>query len=158
MSLRPGQPAPDFALYSDEKKLTRLSDFRGRPVVLLFFPLAFTGTCTRELCETRDDIGRYADLGADVLAISTDSPQTLARYKQDHGFPFSLLSDFNKETITAYDVMYPEFSLGMRGVAKRAVFVIDAEGIIRHLEVLENAGEMPDLLAAREALRHLVSA
>jgi peroxiredoxin len=158
MALQTGHPAPDFALYSDEKHLTRLSDFKGRPVVLLFFPLAFTGTCTRELCQTRDDIGRYEDLNAVVLAISTDSPQTLARYKQDHGFNFTLLSDYNKEVINTYDVIYPEFSLGMRGVAKRAVFVIDADGILRHSEVLENAGELPDLAAAQAALRQLATA
>jgi peroxiredoxin len=158
MALQSGHPAPDFALYSDEKQLTRLSDFKGRPVVLLFFPLAFTGTCTRELCQTRDDIGRYEDLNAVVLAISTDSPQTLARYKQDHGFNFTLLSDYNKEVINTYDVIYPEFSLGMCGVAKRAVFVIDANGILRHSEVLENAGELPDLAAAQAALRQLATA
>lgn len=150
-------PAPDFALYSDEKKLIRLSDLRGRPVVLLFFPLAFTSTCTRELCQTRDDIGQYESLEATVLAISTDSSQTLARYRQDHGFTFSLLSDYNKEAITAYDVIYPMFSLGMRGVAKRAVFVIDGEGRIRYREVLENAGELPDLAAAREVIRQIAA-
>ena len=158
MPLQPGQPAPDIALYSDEKQLTRLSDLRGRPVVLLFFPLAFTSTCTKELCATRDDIDRYGDLDARVFGISTDSPQTLARFRQEHALPFNLLSDYNKEAISAYDVMYAEFSLGMRGVAKRAVFVIDGSGIIRHMEVLENAGELPDLEAAQNVVRELVSA
>jgi len=158
MPLQPGQPAPDFALYSDEKQLTRLSDLRGRPVVLLFFPLAFTSTCTKELCATRDDIDRYRDLDALVFGISTDSPQTLARYRQEYNLPFNLLSDYNKEAITAYDAIYAQFSLGMRGVARRAVFVIDGTGIIRHMEVLENAGELPDLEAAQNAVRELVSA
>ena len=155
MALQISDVAPDFSLYSSEKKLVHLHELRGKPVALLFFPLAFTSTCTKELCSTRDDIDIYRDLEAEILAISTDSPQTLARYKQDNNFNFTLLSDYNKEVIRAYDVMYEEFSLGMRGVAKRAVFVIDAEGIIRYMEVLEAAGQMPDLLALQQALRSL---
>jgi peroxiredoxin len=140
MPLRIGDKAPDFSLYSSEKELIHLHDFKGRNVVLLFFPLAFTSTCTKELCSTRDDMSTYNELNAEVLAISTDTPQSLARYKTDNQFNFKLLSDYNKEVIRAYDVIYEEYSLGMKGVAKRAVFVIDAEGIIRHLEVLEIAG------------------
>jgi peroxiredoxin len=155
MALQIGDMAPDFSLYSSEKKLVHLQELRGKPVALLFFPLAFTSTCTKELCSTRDDMAIYEELDAEILAISTDSPQTLARYKQDNNFNFVLLSDYNKEVIRAYDVMYEEFSLGMRGVAKRAVFVIDPEGIIRYMEVLEVAGQMPDLLALQNALRKL---
>lgn len=155
MALQIGDVAPDFSLYSSEKKLVHLQEFKGRPVVLLFFPLAFTSTCTKELCSTRDDMAIYQELEAEMLAISTDSPQTLVRYKQDNNFNFTLLSDFNKEVIRAYDVIYEEFSLGMRGVAKRAVFVIDPVGIIRYLEVLEAAGHLPDMLALQNALRNL---
>jgi glutaredoxin-dependent peroxiredoxin len=155
MALQIGDVAPDFSLYSSEKTLVHLRELRGKPVVLLFFPLAFTNTCTKELCSTRDDMAIYQDLDAQILAISTDSPQTLARYKQDNNFNFVLLSDFNKEVIRAYEVMYEEFSLGMRGVAKRAVFVIDPEGIIRYLEILEAAGHLPDMLALQQALRSL---
>jgi len=155
MPLRIGDKAPDFSLYSSEKELIHLHDFKGRNVVLLFFPLAFTSTCTKELCSTRDDMSTYNELNAEVLAISTDTPQSLARYKTDNQFNFKLLSDYNKEVIRAYDVIYEEYSLGMKGVAKRAVFVIDAEGIIRHLEVLEIAGNMPDLPAIQASLRQL---
>jgi peroxiredoxin len=155
MPLRIGDKAPDFSLYSSEKELIHLHDFRGRNVVLLFFPLAFTSTCTKELCSTRDDLAIYNELNAEILAISTDTPQSLARYKTDNEFNFKLLSDFNKEVIRAYDVIYEEYSLGMKGVAKRAVFVIDAEGIIRHMEVLEIAGNMPDLPAIQKSLRLL---
>ncbi len=157
MSIQPGDKAPDFSLYSSEKELIHLSDFAGHPVVLLFFPLAFTSTCTKELCATRDDIHIYEGLKAEILAISVDSPQSLARYKQDYNLNFRLLSDFNKEVIRAYDVMYEEFSLGMSGVAKRAVFVLDGEGIICHAEVLEKAGKMPDLDAVQKSLRTLQS-
>ena len=155
MPLRIGDKAPDFSLYSSEKELIHLHDFKGKSVVLLFFPLAFTGTCTKELCSTRDDMSIYNELDTEVLAISTDSPQSLARYKTDYQFNFRLLSDFNKETIRAYDVIYEEFSLGMRGVAKRAAFVIDAEGIIRYAEVLEIAGNLPDLQAVQNMVRQL---
>lgn len=155
MSLRIGDKAPDFSLYSSDKILTHLTDFKGRNVVLLFFPLAFTSTCTKELCATRDDISVYNDLDAEVLAISVDSPQTLARYKLEYELNFKLLSDFNKIAIRSYDTMYEEFSLGMRGVAKRSAFVIDAEGLIRYAEVLENAGSIPDLTAVQNAIRNL---
>lgn len=155
MPIQIGDHAPDFALYSSVKELIHLHDFRGRHVVVLFFPLAFTSTCTKELCATRDDIELYNELGAEVIAISVDSPQTLNRYKQDQQLNFKLLSDFNKEAIRAYDVVYETFSLGMRGVAKRAAFVIDAEGIVRYAEVLENAGLLPDLAAVRNILRQL---
>ena len=155
MPLRIGDKAPDFSLYSSEKELVHLHDFRGKNVVLLFFPLAFTSTCTKELCSTRDDMQLYKDMDTEVLAISTDTPQSLARYKEENHFNFRLLSDYNKETIRAYDVMYEEYSLGMRGVSKRAVFVIDAEGIIRHMEVLEVAGNLPDLPAVQDAVRQL---
>ncbi len=155
MPLHIGDIAPDFSLYSSEKQLVHLYQLRGKPVVLLFFPLAFTNTCTKELCMTRDDLAIYQDLNAAILAISVDSPQTLARYKQDNNFNFTLLSDFNKETIRAYDVMYEEFTLGMRGVAKRAVFVIDPEGTIQYIEVLEVAGHLPDMVALQKALRSL---
>lgn len=155
MALQIGDIAPDFSLYASEKKMVHLHELRGKPVVLLFFPLAFTSTCTKELCSARDEMAVYEELEAQILAISTDSPQSLARYKQDNDFNFTLLSDYNKEVIRAYDVMYEEFSLGMRGVAKRAVFVIDAEGVIRYLEVLEVAGHLPDMLAIQQALRSL---
>jgi peroxiredoxin len=155
MPIRIGDKAPEFALYSSEKQLVRLSDFRGRNVVLLFFPLAFTGTCTKELCSTRDDMETYNHLNTEVLGISIDTLQSLARYKQDYQFNFTLLSDFNKETVRAYDVMYEEFGHNMRGVGKRAVFVIDGEGIVRHLEVLENAGNLPDFEQVQLALRKL---
>ena len=155
MSLRIGDKAPDFSLYSSEKELIHLHDFSGKNVVLLFFPLAFTSTCTKELCSTRDDMGIYNELDTEVLGISIDTPQTLARYKEEYQLNFKLLSDFNKETIRAYDVIYEEYSLGMRGVAKRSVFVIDAEGIIRYAEVLEVAGNLPDLQAVQNTIRQL---
>lgn len=158
MALRIGDRAPDFSLYSSEKELIHLHDYLGRNVVLLFFPLAFTSTCTRELCATRDDISIYNELNTEVFGISIDTPQTLNKYKEENQFNFKLLSDFNKEVIRAYDAIYEEYSLGMKGVAKRAVYVIDSEGIIRHAEVFENSGQMPDLEAIKEFLRNMALA
>ena len=155
MPLRIGDKAPDFSLYSTTKEIVHLSDYRGKNVVLLFFPFAFTSTCTKELCATRDDIEIYNGLDTEILGISVDSPHTLARYKNEYQLNFTLLSDFNKEVIRAYDVMYEEFNLGLRGVAKRAVFLIDTEGIIRYMEVLEVAGQMPDLDGVQSAIRNL---
>src|SRR5690606_39101157 len=109
MPIRIGDKAPEFSLYASDKQMTHLSDFSGRNVVLLFFPLAFTKTCTRELCATRDEMEIYNTLNTEVLGISVDSPQSLARYKQDLELTFALLSDFNKDVIRAFDVMYEEF-------------------------------------------------
>jgi peroxiredoxin len=155
MSIHIGDKAPAFSLYSSEKQLINLSDFQGRNVVLLFFPLAFTRTCTAELCATRDDMELYNDLDAEVLGISIDTPQSLARYKEDYQLNFTLLSDFNKETIYAYDAVYEMFGHNMKGVGKRAAFVVDGDGVVQYAEVLENAGNLPDLAAVQNTLRTL---
>ncbi|HCS20663.1 MAG TPA: peroxiredoxin [Bacteroidetes bacterium] len=153
--LKIGDKAPDFTLYDSDKKEVKLSSFLGSNVVILFFPLAFTSTCTTELCSVRDDISAYQNLNATVLAISIDTPHTLARYKEEQKLNMPLLSDFNKEVSAAYGSQYAEFVLGMRGVAKRSAFVIDKDGIIRYEEVLENAGQIPDLEAVKTTLSRL---
>ncbi len=155
MSVTIGNSAPDFTLTSDEKQSVSLSDYKGKNVVLLFFPLAFTGVCTKELCNTRDDIAFYQNLDAQVLAISVDSPFTLEKFKAEQNLNFPLLSDFNKEVSTSYGSIYEDFVLGMRGVSKRSAFVIDKEGIVRYAEVLENAGELPNFDAVKEQLSSL---
>lgn len=155
MSLKNGDKAPDFSLYSSEKELIHLHDYNGKNVVLLFFPLAFTSVCTKELCATRDDIAIFNEFDTEVLGISIDTPQSLAKYKELNQLNFKLLSDFNKDVIRSYDVIYEEYGLGMRGVGKRAVFVLDVEGIIRHMEVLEVPGKMPDMESMKDAMRSL---
>src|SRR5579864_4584242 len=95
--IKVGQPAPAFTLYNSDKQKVSLSDFTGKNVLLLFFPQAFTGTCTKELCSTRDNIALYNQANAQVLGISVDSLFTLARNKEDQHRNFPLLSDFNKE-------------------------------------------------------------
>ncbi len=157
MSVTVGQQAPDFALYDTEKNIVALSDFAGKKnVLLLFFPLAFTSTCTQELCSVRDDIGSYENVNAQVLGISVDSTYVLAKYKQEQHYNFPLLSDFNKEASILYDTIYDIFGkMKMKGVGKRSAYVIDKQGVIQYKEVLENAGEVPDFKAIIEVLRRL---
>jgi peroxiredoxin len=154
MALSLGQKAPDFKLYSSELKETSLADFKGKKVVLHFFPMAFTGVCTTQLCTMRDSFGYYSDLGAEVLAISVDSPFTLAKFKEENNYQFPLLSDFNKEVSQAYGAYYDEFVFHLKGVAKRAAFVLDEEQNILYAEVLESAGDLPDFDAIRKALNN----
>ena len=147
-----GQPAPDFSLFDSEKKTFTLSEQKGQTVLLLFFPLAFTSTCTRELCDVRDNISWYKNVNARVIGISVDSLHTLAKYKEEQRLNFTLLSDFNKTVSSLYDTIYPIFGYNMKGVSKRSAFIIDKEGIIRYVEVLENAGEVPNFRAIEEIL------
>ncbi|WP_420459400.1 redoxin domain-containing protein [Neolewinella sp.] len=155
MPLKVGDKAPLFTLYSDEKKAVNLSDYRGRRLAVLFFPLAFTGTCTEELCTMRDALADYNELEADIVAISVDSVFTLERFKAAEGLNFPLLSDFNKEVSRQYGALYDTFVLGMEGVSKRAAFVLDGEGIIRYAEVLASAGDQPDYSAMQATLASL---
>ena len=146
MLLQVGDKAPDFKLKSTELKEVSLSDFAGKKVVLHFFPLAFTGVCTAQLCAMRDNFGYYDGLNAQVLGVSVDSPFTLAKFKEDQAYQFPLLSDFNKEAAQAYGALYEDF-LGLKGIAKRSAFVINEEGKIIYAEVLEDAGNLPDFAA-----------
>ena len=152
MALQKGDIAPAFELYDTENNKVSLESFRGQNVLVLFFPLAFTGTCTTELCSIRDEIAAYEDLSTQVLAISVDSPHTLTRFKEEQRFNFPLLSDFNKEVSAAYGSQYEEFVLGMKKVAKRSAFVVDSDGKILYAEVLEEAGDLPNFDAVITAL------
>ena len=144
MNIKIGQPAPDFNLYDSTKNKITLSDMKGQNVLLLFFPLAFTSTCTVELCSIRDNISFYNDVNAKVFGISVDSLHTLAKYKADQNLNFTLLSDFNKDVSSLYGSIYETFGYNMKGVSKRSAFIIDKDGIVRYTEVLENASEQPN--------------
>lgn len=143
MKIEAGTKAPDFSLFSSEKEKVTLGDYRGKNVLLLFFPLAFTSTCTKELCNIRDNISVYNKCNATVLGISVDSIYTLAKYKEEQGLNFKLLSDFNKEVSETYGSLYTSFGFEMKGVGKRSAFLIDKDGLVRYEEVLENASELP---------------
>ena len=155
MKIEIGMPAPAFSLFDSEKNKVSLSDFQGQNVLLLFFPLAFTGVCTRQLCSVRDNIGHYDNMKAKVLGISVDSLYTLAKFKEEQSYNFPLLSDFNKEVSKQYDSLYETFGFGMKGVSKRSAFIIDKNGIIQYAEVLENAGEIPSFDAIQASLASL---
>lgn len=155
MAVQVGDIAPNFTLFSTDKKEVTLTEYEGKNVVLLFFPLAFTGVCTTELCNTRDDIGTYKNLDAEVIAVSVDSLFTLEKFKESQNLNFTMLSDFNKEVSRAYGAFYDEFVLGMRGVSKRSAFVIDKTGKIRYAEILESAGDLPNFDKVKETLQGL---
>jgi peroxiredoxin len=147
--------APDFKLFNTDKKEITLSDNEGKHVLLLFFPLAFTSTCTAELCGIRDNYSIYNNLNTVVYGISVDSLFTLAKFKSEQNLNFDLLSDFNKTVSKDYNCLYNEFVFGMKGVSKRAAFVIDKSGKIQYSEILENAGELPDFNAINNCLNKL---
>lgn len=153
--IQAGQQAPDFTLRDTEKKPVSLSEQKGSNVLLLFFPLAFTSVCTKELCSVRDNIATYNNAKAKVFGISVDSPQTLAKFKEDQRLNFSLLSDFNKEASSLFGCIYDVFSGWMKGVSKRSAFIIDKNGIVQYAEVLENAGALPDFEAINNTLSSL---
>ena len=153
MNFKTGDLAPDFTLNDTEKKPVSLSDYRGRKVLVLFFPLAFTSVCTAELCSVRDNLFKYEGLNVQPLGISVDSPYSLARFREEQHLNFPLLSDFNKQTSKDYNALYKTFAHGLQGVSKRAAFLIDEEGKIIYEEVLENAGMQPDFEAIQVKLR-----
>jgi peroxiredoxin len=155
MSLQIGQAAPDFTLYNTDKQPVTLSEQRGKNVLLLFFPLAFTSVCTAELCSVRDNFKIYESLHVVPFGISVDSLYSLKKFKEEQHLNFDLLSDFNKEVSIVYGSLYEQWGFGMRGVSKRSAFVIDKDGIVQYAEVLENAGLQPDFDAIQKSIAAL---
>jgi len=155
MKINPGQQAPDFSLYDSDKHKITLSELKGHNVLVLFFPAAFTGTCTKELCSVRDTITLYNNADAKVFGISVDMVYSLAKYKEEQKINFPLLSDFNKEVSAAYDCLYDTFSYEMKGVSKRAAFIIDRNGIVQYAEVLEKATDLPNFESIQKILQSL---
>jgi glutaredoxin-dependent peroxiredoxin len=143
MTVDVGSAAPDFTLMNEERQPVTLSAQRGHPVVLAFFPAAFSSVCQKELCTFRDQLTRLNHAQAKVYGISVDTFFALKAFHDAQGLNFPLLSDFNKQVIRDYGV-YNENMIGLHGIAKRAVFVLDADGVVRHREVLEDARNEPD--------------
>jgi peroxiredoxin len=143
MSVDVGAVAPDFTLVDQDRQPVTLSASRGRPVVLAFFPGAFSSTCTAELCTFRDRMSALNAVSAQVYGISVDTFFTLKAFRDSQGLTFPLLSDFNKEVINLYDVVNPDM-IGLKNIAKRAVFVLDKAGVVRHRQVLEDARNEPN--------------
>lgn len=150
--IKVGQKAPDFKLFDTEKKEVSLSDFKGKNLIVFFFPMAWTGVCTKEMCSIQDNYNSYKKLNTAVVGISVDSILALKRFREDNNIEFPMLSDFNRDTIRAYDVVLPEFNWGTKNVAKRSTFLIDEEGIVKYVEILPSASDLPNLEAIKEAL------
>ena len=152
MALAIGTKAPDFSLptkTAEGPKQIKLSEnFGKRNTVLLFFPMAFTGTCTKEMCGMSQELNAYRELNADVYGISGDNPFAQEAWAQKEKITVLLLSDYEHKVTKSYDVMYdsflPQINLGMGGVPKRSAFVIDRDGVIQYAESLEDAGKLPD--------------
>ena len=149
-----GSKAPDFTLTNHERQPVTLSSEKGHPVVLAFFPAAFSSVCTKELCTFRDSLARLNQARAKVFGISVDTFFTLKAFHDAQTLTFPLLSDFNKQAIRDYGV-FNEDMIGLKGIAKRAVFVIDKDGVIRYREVLEDARNEPDYEKALAAVARL---
>ena len=152
MALAIGTKAPDFSLptkTAEGPKQIKLSEnFGKRNTVLLFFPMAFTGTCTKELCGMSQELNAYSELNAEIYGISGDNPFAQEAWAQKEKITVPLLSDYEHKVTKSYGVMYdsflPQINLGMGGVPKRSAFVIDRDGVIQYAESLEDAGKLPD--------------
>jgi peroxiredoxin len=155
MSVEVGSKAPDFTLMDQDRKPVTLSSVvQNGPVVLAFFPAAFSSTCQNEMCTFRDSIATLGQSKAQVLGVSTDTFFALKAWSDQQRFNFPLLSDYNKEVIGPYGVTNPDM-IGLRNIAKRAVFVIDQQGIVRHREVLDDARNEPNYQQVNDSLARL---
>lgn len=155
MALAIGTQAPDFKLFNTERKEVSLADFKGKTLVINFFPAAFTGVCTAQMCNSRDELSFYNGVNADVVGVSVDTPFSLGAFKKENGINFDLLSDFNKEMIQAYDMVQEAFALGMKNVAKRGVVVVDGNGVVQYVEVTPTPGDQVNFEALKEAVQKL---
>jgi peroxiredoxin len=150
-----GDKAPDASVFTKPGESKTLRELRGdAPGVILFFPLAFSGVCTKEMCAIADNFAAWNDVGARVVAISVDSPFTNMKFAESTNASFPIVSDFNHEAMRAFDVERDDL-LGMKGVSERAAFVIDRSGIVRYAWVGENPGVFPPLEEIRETVATL---
>ena len=153
MKLNIGDTAPSFNTFDSDKQALNSESLKGQKILLLFFPAAFTSTCTEELCALRDDIARYNTLKVKIIGCSTDSVYVLKKYKEEQELNFTLMADFNKEICAAFGSQYETFNYGMKGVAMRSAFIIDENNIIQYAEVLEDSGKIPDFEAINAKLK-----
>jgi peroxiredoxin len=151
-----GQPAPDFTLYDHDRQQRALSEFKGKNVVLAFFPGAFTGVCTTEMCTLRDQASEFNSLNAQVLGISVDPPFSQKAWVDQNNLNFPILSDYNRQVVDQYDVALSNLA-GMEGyvAANRAVFVVDKDGVVRYKWVAPSPVNEPDYAEIRQSLSQL---
>ena len=151
-----GEKAPDFTLPDTDRKSRRLSEFRGKKLVLAFFPGAFTSVCTKEMCTFRDTMARLSELKAQVVGVSVNDPWSNKGFAERNLLAFPLLSDINREVIRLYDIELTDFA-GLKGysVAKRSVFILDKEGVVRYRWVSEDPGIEPNYKEIQETLNQI---
>ena len=155
MAVEVGAKAPDFTLPNQDRENVTLSDeLKKGPVVLAFFPAAFSSVCQAEMCTFRDSFSELRNVGGTVLGVSTDTFFALKAWGDQHTLGLPLLSDYNKDVIRKYDVVNPDM-IGLKDIAKRAVFVIDKGGVVRHREVLDDARNEPNYDNVKKALAGL---
>ena len=138
-----GEKAPDFELPDTDLKKVKLSDFKGKVVVLAFYPAAFTAVCTKEMCSFRDSMEKFNNFNALVLGISVDPPFSNKAFKEHYKLNFTILSDYNREVIKKYNVFWEFPALPGYLLAERAVFVIDREGVVRYKWVSDDPTKEP---------------
>ncbi|HEY5753504.1 MAG TPA: redoxin domain-containing protein [Chthoniobacterales bacterium] len=163
MALQVGDKAPDFTLptkTADGPKLVSLTDFIGKKnTLILFFPMAFTGVCTTEMCSVTQGLDAYASVNAEVLGISGDSPFAQEAWAQKEKIAVTLLSDYEHNVARAFGVAYdsflPEKNLPMGGVSKRSAFIVDKLGVIQYAQVSESPKDLPDFEAISAKLAQL---
>ena len=145
--------APGFSLPNEKREQISLESFRGQHVILAFFPAAFTGVCTTEMCTFRDSFARLSDANAAILGVCVDAPFTNAAFAEKNELPFPILSDYRREVVRAYGVDHDDFA-GLEGytAAKRSIFVVDAEGTIVYTWCAPNPGVEPDYDAVIRAV------
>lgn len=157
MAVEVGQQVPDVMLVNADRKAVRLRELLGKPTVLAFFPGAFTGVCTKEMCALRDGMAAFNALDAQVIGISVDSPFAQKAFADAHALNFTLLSDYNREAVRAFDVQDPHFAGGtLPGVAMRSVFVLDAKGVVRYKWVAPAQTTEPDYAEVQAAVKAAV--
>jgi peroxiredoxin len=152
--IEPGDSAPDFSAplaNGDVETITLSDSLDEAPIVLAFFPGAFTSVCTDEMCTFRDQLSAFEDVGATVYGVSVDSPFALNEFRDKHDLSFGLISDFDRELVDAYDVRMNVEDLGLHGLAKRSVFVVDRDGIVTWNWISDDPGVEPDYDAVRAA-------
>ncbi len=155
MAVTVGAKAPDFTLHNQDREDVTLSKALAKgPVVLAFMPAAFSGVCTTEMCTFRDSASEMNKVSAQVFGITVDTFFALKAWADKDGLTYPLLSDFNKDVIRAYGVVNPDM-IGLKDISKRAVFVIDTAGVVRHAEVLEDARNEPSYDKVKQALASL---
>ena len=148
-----GHKAPDFKLPDTDKNEVTLESFKGKNLVIFFFPMAWTGVCTKEMCSVQEDYKMYNSLNAAVVGISVDSHLALKKFKEENKIEYPLLSDFNKTTIQDFGIVQSVFSAVYKDVAKRATLIIDKNGIVKYIQVTPTPGDLPEMEPIKAALK-----